>query len=114
MSRAKRGDVRAVLKWLARVFPAPGDLRWKLVWDRELKGSYAECDWETRQLHLDDRYPTEVVISNLMHEWAHVRDRREHDGNLVEHHDNTFYLELGRIERRYMEEGGAVEVGEIS
>ena len=110
---AVRNRTKQIFRWLQRVFPPPGDLQWKLVWDND-PDNFGTCDWETREIAICPGYPIEVLVETLLHEWTHVRDRRsaEHWAEHLEH-DDTFWLEHGRIYRRYKEEGGAQESKEM-
>lgn len=120
----KEDRIQQVARWLKTAFPLPWEVDVGIVSSLRLgpdsNGNIAEKAYgaalvfsiEEAEIQLLRSVPLAWMLDTLFHEWAHLRRNIGHVGHdgcgkagCVETHDDEFYLEYGRIDRRYSSEG---------
>lgn len=123
IARTKRERVHQVARWLREVFPPSYPTR---VIVRSLSKKHeglcrfvadSDTDWRC-VISVDVGLTRSAALSALLHEWAHARTPRAGTveelraaGGDAAWHDDEFYLELGRIERRFLYRDGWKDSG---
>jgi hypothetical protein len=103
--KLKRERIHQIKRWLEDTFPVdPLEVRLRVEsMPKIYRGAEGVCEWNKDETGVLIRVAKELPLSSgiysLLHEWAHARTDV--------HHDDEFYLELGRIEREFW--GGGSE-----
>lgn len=117
----KADRMQQVARWLSVSFPVPwkvttnivdalclGPDRNGIVIKNASLGASLVYTEEDAEIQLLRSMAFQFMLDVLLHEWAHLRRQIGHVGhggcgekNCVEYHDDEFFLEYGRISRRY-------------